>query len=472
MTKPGRLIESTEISRRTLLQSIGGAAVGARVLDAAPAKTPNVVLIFCDDLGYGDLGPYGSKIPTPNIDRLAADGIRFSNMCSADPVCSPSRAALLTGRYPTRVGVPRVFFPQDKEGLNLEERTLANVLKDKGYRTACVGKWHLGRPVEYLPTSRGFDQYFGIPYSNDMTPRVLLRNTEVIEEPAKLETLTARYTEVATKFLRESKDSPFFLYMPHTFPHIPLAASARFRGKSPQGLYGDVIEELDWSIGEVLRALKEEGLEKDTLVMLSSDNGPWYQGSPGRLRGRKGSTYEGGIREPFIARWSGKIPRGKMTPALASLMDVFPTVTKLCNGALPSAPLDGVDMWPLLMGGQESTERPPLLYFNDWNLQCARWKNWKLHVARHNTAAYAPAPPGGIHNFELTRPELYDLDNDPDESYDVAPDRPEIVSKIQAQIAEALGTFPEPVQKAYADSKARQTSPSMPTGSWARPDKR
>jgi arylsulfatase A len=469
MIKPSRMIEPSEISRRTVLQTIGAAALGARILDAAPSKTPNVVLIFCDDLGYGDLGPYGSKIPTPNIDRLAADGIRFTNMCSADPVCSPSRAALLTGRYPTRVGVPRVFFPQDKDGLNLEERTLANVLKDKGYRTACVGKWHLGRPVEYLPTSRGFDQYFGIPYSNDMTPRVLLRNTEVVEEPAKLETLTARYTEVATKFVRESKGSPFFLYMPHTFPHIPLAASARFRGKSPQGLYGDVIEELDWSIGEVLRALKEEGLENDTLVMLSSDNGPWYQGSPGRLRGRKGSTYEGGIREPFIARWSGRIPRGKTTPALASLMDVFPTVTKLCNGKLPAAPLDGVDLWPLLMGGQESAERPPLLYFNDWNLQCARWKNWKLHVARHNTAAYTPAPPGGIHNFELTRPELYDLDNDPDESYDVAPDRPEIVSKIQARIAEAMGTFPEPVQKAYADSKARQTSPTMPTGSWARP---
>ncbi|HMJ61675.1 MAG TPA: sulfatase-like hydrolase/transferase, partial [Bryobacteraceae bacterium] len=326
----------------------------------------------------------------------------------------------------------------------------------------------LGRPTEYLPTSRGFDRYFGIPYSNDMTPRVLLKDTQIVEEPAKLESLTARYTEAATQFVRASKSSPFFLYMPHTFPHIPLAASTRFRGKSPQGLYGDVIEELDWSVGEILRTLKEEGLEKDTLVMLSSDNGPWYQGSPGRLRGRKGSTSEGGIREPFLARWPGKIPRGKSTPALASLMDVFPTVTKLCGGKLPAAPLDGIDMWPLLAGGQESRDRPPLLYFNNWNLQCARWKNWKLHVARHNTAAYAPAPPGGIHNFQLARPELYDLDNDADESYDVAPERPEIVAKIQAQIAEAIATFPEPVQKAYADSKARQSSPAMPAGSWPR----
>jgi len=442
--------------------------IGVAAFAAVPTKPPNIVLIFCDDLGYGDLGPYGSKIPTPNIDRLAEDGTRFTNMCSADPVCSPSRAALLTGRYPTRVGVPRVFFPQDKDGLDLHEVTLANVLKDRGYRTACVGKWHLGRPTEYLPTSRGFDRYFGIPYSNDMTPRVLLKDTRIVEEPAKLETLTARYTEAATQFVRASKGSPFFLYMPHTFPHIPLAASARFRGKSPQGLYGDVIEELDWSVGEILRTLKEEGLEKDTLVMLSSDNGPWYQGSPGRLRGRKGSTYEGGIREPFLVRWPGKIPRGKVTPALASLMDVFPTVTKLCGGKLPAAPLDGIDMWPLLAGGQESTDRPPLLYFNDWNLQCARWKNWKLHVARHNTAAYAPAPPGGIHNFQLARPELYDLDNDADESYDVAPERPEIVARIHAQIAEVIATFPEPVQKAYADSKARQSGPTMPAGSWPR----
>jgi arylsulfatase len=455
--------QQTEISRRAVLGTIAAAALGA-----APPRPPNVVLIFCDDLGYGDLAPYGSKIPTPNIDRLAEDGIRFTNMCSADPVCSPSRAALLTGRYPTRVGVPRVFFPQDKDGLNLNEVTLANVLKERGYRTACVGKWHLGRPTEYLPTHRGFDQYFGIPYSNDMTPRVLLKDTQIVEEPAKLETLTARYTEVATQFVRASKGSPFFLYMPHTFPHIPLAASPRFRGKSPQGLYGDVVEELDWSVGEVLRALKEEGREKDTLVMLSSDNGPWYQGSPGRLRGRKGSTYEGGIREPFLARWPGKIPRGKTTPALASLMDMFPTVTKLCGGKLPAAPLDGIDIWPQLAGSQQSADRPPLLYFNDWNLQCARWKNWKLHVARHNTAAYAPAPPGGIHNFQLARPELYDLDNDPDESYDIAPDRPEIVAKIQAQIVAAIPTFPDLVQKAYADSKARQSSPTMPAGSWPR----
>ena len=291
------------MTRRDFLAGAGLAA-GSRLV-GAPARTPNLVFILCDDLGYGDLEVYGSKIHTPNYNHLAAEGVRFTNFCAADPVCSPSRAALLTGRYPTRVGVPRVLNPNDTMGLNLDETTLANILKARGYHTMCIGKWHLGRPEAYLPTSRGFDEYFGIPYSNDMNPRVLMHNTEVIEQTADLTTLTARYTEQARNFIEKSKGSPFFLYMPHTFPHIPLAASERFRGKSSEGLYGDVVEEIDWSVGEVMRALKQNGLDRDTLVMCSSDNGPWYQGSPGKLRGRKNTTYEGGVREPFIARWTG-----------------------------------------------------------------------------------------------------------------------------------------------------------------------
>jgi arylsulfatase A len=216
---------------------------------AAASPTPNIVFILCDDLGYGDLGCYGSRIRTPNLDRLASEGVRFTSFCSADPVCSPSRAALLTGRYPTRVGVPRVFFPTDPDGLNLDETTMANMLKARDYKTMCVGKWHLGRPDPYLPTSRGFDEYFGIPYSNDMTPRVLMHNKGVIEQTANLETLTAQYTEQATRFITTAKSGPFFLYMPHTFPHIPLGASPRFRGKSSEGLYGDVVDEVDWSVG-------------------------------------------------------------------------------------------------------------------------------------------------------------------------------------------------------------------------------
>src|SRR6185312_16054202 len=312
---------------------------------------------------------YGSKIHTPNLDRLASEGIRFTNFNSADPVCSPSRAALLTGRYPTQVGVPRVLFPKDPGGLNLDEKTLANVLKDRGYKTACVGKWHLGRPNEYMPTNRGFDEYLGIPYSNDMNPRVLIHNTDVIENPANLETLTQRYTTFATDFIRRSKDGPFFLYFPHTFPHIPLAASPRFRGKSPLGIYGDTLAELDWSVGEVMSTLQTAGVASNTLVIFSSDNGPWYQGSPGKLRGRKGETWEGGVREPFIARMPGRIPKGRVSNSVGSMMDVVPTITKLCGAPAPKKPVDGLDAWPLFTGAAAQLDREPLLYFDDTHLQ-------------------------------------------------------------------------------------------------------
>jgi arylsulfatase len=452
------------LSRRELLSS-AVAAAAAPLLQAAAAP-PNIIFILCDDLGFGDLGSYGSKIRTPNLDRMAAEGVRFTNFCSADPVCSPSRAALLTGRYPTRVGVPAVLFPDDKGGLSRDETTLADMLKTRGYKTMCVGKWHLGRPTEYMPTARGFDSYFGIPYSNDMNPRVLMHDNQVVENPATLESLTPRYTDQAVKFIHDSKGSPFFLYLPHTYPHIPLAASEKFRGKSAEGLYGDVVEELDWSVGEILAALKQNGLDQDTLVMFSSDNGPWYQGSPGRLRGRKNSTYEGGIREPFIARWPGHIPRGRVVNALASMMDVFPTVARLTGGALPAKPLDGIDIWPLLSGQKSSIEREALLYFDHWDLQCARWNNWKLHIARNNTAPYTPAPAGGRHSILLPRPELYNLDLDPDESYDVAAQNPQVVAQIVGRIRELLKGFPREVQDAWKETEARKASPDLPAGAW------
>ncbi|MEK7753991.1 MAG: sulfatase-like hydrolase/transferase, partial [Acidobacteriota bacterium] len=277
------------LDRRAFLAGAAGALASGHASAATP---PNVIFIYCDDLGYGDLGCYGSPLRTPNLDRMAREGMRFTQFYSANPVCSPSRAALMTGRYPTRVGVPRVLFPKDTTGLPDSEITIAQTLKTRGYKTMCVGKWHLGHLPQYLPTNRGFDEYFGIPYSNDMTPRVLLHNTEVVEPTATLETLTPRYTEQALKFIERSKGSPFFLYMPHTYPHIPLGASARFRGKSKAGLYGDVVEEIDWSVGEVLGALKKQGLDNNTVVMFSSDNGPLDQGSAGRLRGRKGMTWE------------------------------------------------------------------------------------------------------------------------------------------------------------------------------------
>jgi arylsulfatase len=455
------------LDRRAFLAATG--LLSASGLFAQQGRTPNIVFILCDDLGYGDLGCYGSSIRTPNIDRMAAEGARFTNFTSADPVCSPSRAALLTGRYPTRVGVPRVFFPQDKDGLALDETTLANALKSQGYSAMCIGKWHLGRPDAYLPTSRGFDEYFGIPYSNDMNPRVLMHNTQVIENDTPLDSLTQRYTEQATKFIEEKKGGPFFLYMPHTFPHIPLGASARFRGKSAQGIYGDVVEEVDWSVGEIRAALKRAGVEQNTLVMFTSDNGPWYLGSPGKLRGRKNTTYEGGVREPFLAVWPGKIPKGKVCDGLASMLDIFPTVTRLCGAKPPAKPLDGIDMWPLLSGKTQSIDREVLLYFDNWDLQCARWMNWKLHIARHNTAAYAPAPPGGRFSYLLAKPELYDLAKDPDESYDVAPENPKIVEEILRRANALLLTFPPEVQKAWADAKARGSNPNLSTGAYGQP---
>ena len=244
-------------TRRNFLAT--AAAAAASPAAAAENARTNVVIILCDDLGYGDLGCYGSPIPTPNIDSLARDGSRFTHYYSGNPVCSPSRAALLTGRYCVRAGVPREFFPRDKEGMPLSEITMANVLKGAGYATQCVGKWHLGHLAPYLPTDRGFDHYFGIPYSNDMSPRWLMDDAKVLEENVELDDLTPRYTERAVKFIEDSRGKPFFLYMPHTYPHIPLGASKRFRGKSPQGIYGDVVQEIDWSVGEILSALKRTG---------------------------------------------------------------------------------------------------------------------------------------------------------------------------------------------------------------------
>ncbi|MBM3769510.1 MAG: sulfatase, partial [Acidobacteria bacterium] len=405
---------------------------------------------------------------TPHLDKAAAEGIRFTHCLSANPVCSPSRAALMTGRYPTRVGVPVVLFPGDKTGLNEGEQTLAQILKAKGYKTQCVGKWHLGHLKPNLPTDKGFDHYFGIPYSNDMNPRWLMDDEKVVEEQATLETLTPRYTERAVKFIEDNKSSPFFLYFPHTYPHIPLAASPRFRGKSPRGIYGDVVSELDWSVGEIMSTLKKNGLDKNTLFLFSSDNGPWFQGSPGKLRGRKGMTWEGGVRVPLIAWLPGRIPKGKVSSALVSTMDIVPTVCALTGATKPAKATDGIDITALLTGAKQAIERDVLLYFDNINLQCARLGKWKLHVSRYNNVTYSPAPAGGRKSIRLRNPELYDVAADPDESYDIAHENPEIVKKILARAEEILKTdFPANVQNAYEAAKSGTLSPN-PAGAVAR----
>ena len=464
-----------QLGRRTFLRAASGALLTASALRGQTPTSPNIVLILCDDLGYGDLHCYGSSIATPNIDRMAQEGVLFRQFYSASSVCSPSRASLLTGRYPTRVGVPGVLSPNDTTGLSLSEKTIAEMLKPIGFNTMCVGKWHLGSQTQYLPTNRGFDEYYGIPYSNDQSPSVLLHNTNVIESPVQLDTITQRYTQQAINFIQRSRNTPFFLYLAHTFPHIPLAASGAFKGKSGLGLYADVVEEIDWSVGQVLQALKNNGVDNQTLVMFTSDNGPWFLGSPGRLRGRKGWAYEGGVREPFIARFPGRfltpprvrgrpphflggIPSARMSGAVATTMDILPTIAGLCNAPLPGKPLDGVDIWPLLTGERESVDRDVFLYFDNWNIQCARMGEWKLHISRYNDFPWSPDPVGGRYNLPLMKPELYNLEADPDESYDVAADNPGIVADIQARVLRLLPTFPADVTNAWNATMSQQST--------------
>ena len=434
------------LNRRTFLKSAAGAAISSAL--RAQQTPPNIVIIYADDLGYGDLSCYGSAIATPNLDQMAAEGTRFTNFYSASPVCSPSRAALMTGRYPTRVEVPVVLGPGDP-GLPDNETTMAQVLKTAGYRTACIGKWHLGSPARYLPTNRGFDEYFGVPYSADMYPCPLISNTTVVAPMVDVSTLTTSFTDEALGFIRRSKDSPFFLYLAHTAPHLPLAASARFAGKSGLGEYADVVQELDWSTGQVLAFLKAKGLDSNTLVMFSSDNGPWWQGSQGKLRGRKGETYEGGMREPFIARFPSAIPAGSNCSGLTTTMDLLPTLARLCGAQASTNPLDGVDIWPLLTGDRAEVERDVFLYFDSVYLQCARLGRWKLHMTRYNTKAWSPQPPGGKVNLPLPRPELYDVVTDPQESYDCAASHPDVVSDIRARVDRLIRTFPPGIVDAW-----------------------
>lgn len=451
------------INKRTLLKAAAGALLSR--VSRAEGRSPNIIFILADDLGYGDLGSYGSQLGTPRLDGMASEGVRFEQFYSASPVCSPSRAALMTGRYPTRVGIPVVLQPDSTTGLPDSETTLAQMLKASNYNTMCIGKWHLGSLPQFLPTNRGFDEYFGIPYSNDMWPSVLVYNTEVVEQPVSLATLTARYTEQALQFIARSRNSPFFLYLAHAMPHLPLAASPRFRCKSGMGLYGDAVQEIDWSVGQILDALSTNGVAEQTLVMFSSDNGPWFQGSAGKLRGAKGGTFEGGVREPFIARFPGRIPQGLVSRGVASMMDILPTVARLSNARLPDQPLDGVDIWPLLTGDSTAVDRDVLLYFDYWDAQCARLGRWKLHVSRHNTPPWTPEPKAGCMNLPLPRPELYDLEAGPDESYDVAADNPQIVADIRARMEALIATFPDQVTTAwrYTTGLAVEDTPS---GAW------
>lgn len=422
----------TRLSRRHFL------SLAAAPLAAAPKskQPPNFIVLFADDMGWGDLGCYGHPtIRTPNLDRMAAEGARFTSFYAAAPVCTPSRVGLLTGRYPIRAGQPNNTGPDTKGGLPLSEILLPQVLKQRGYRTMAIGKWHLGyTPQDHMPTRRGFDTYFGLPYSNDMIPPwvktsrplQLYRDLDVIEEVTDQTTLTERYTQEALRFIRSAGSSPFFLYLPYSMPHLPVSTSARFRGKSRAGLYGDVIETLDWSAGEILATLKAIGQDKNTLVVFASDNGPWHNlpprmlqkgiepwhtGSKGLLRGAKGETYDGGLRVPGIFRWPGVIPSEQVIMDMASTLDLFPTLARAAGASMPSDRVyDGFDLMPLLSGAGKPP-RNEFFYCRGRALEAVREGQWKLRYTRQAQ-------------------ELFNLDEDPAERYNLYDRHPEVAGRL------------------------------------------
>jgi arylsulfatase A-like enzyme len=435
-----------------------------------PALKPNIIIILADDLGYGDLSCYGHpRFKTPNLDRMAAQGVRMTQFNTPMPFCAPTRAALLTGRYPFRCGLtsnpdPESSPASDAIALPAGEVTLAQVLHSAGYATGMVGKWHLGhKKPEFLPTRRGFDEYFGIPYSNDMRPVKLVEGETDVEYPVVQATLTRRYTERALRFIDRNRDRPFFFYFAHAMPHKPLACSEAFYKKSGAGLYGDALAELDWSVGRVLTRLEELGLDQRTLVIFTSDNGPWYGGSTGGLRGMKGTSWEGGYRVPCIARWPGRLPAGRVSEELAVTMDLFATTLAAAGVAHPDARvIDGLDLLPVLAGKAHSQHD---ISFGHAGLRLAtvRDRRWKLHVLPIGNRRDPPparwmdprAPDGVtiLAPFEQSQPaeypglrtgdettalSLFDLTTDPGEQHNVASKHPEIVSRLKKRFDAAV----------------------------------
>lgn len=425
----------------------------------AAEQRPNVVIIFIDDLGYADIGPFGAtKQKTPHLDRMAQEGMKLTSFYAA-PVCSVSRAQLMTGCYGARISVPGVYFPGHANGLNPAETTIAEHLKAQGYATQCVGKWHLGDQPEFLPTNQGFDHYFGIPYSNDMQKTAkdtgakvmpLLRDDKVAEllTDEAQSRIVERYTDEAVDFIRTNKERPFFLYFPHTAVHTPIWPGEKFRGKSQNGRFGDWVEEVDWSVGRVLETLRELKLDENTLVVFTSDNGPWLikgadGGSALPLRGGKGSTWEGGVRVPTIARWPGKIAPGSVCDAVAGTIDLLPTCVSIAGGKVPAEPvIDGRDLSPLLFGKSTESPREAHYYFAGYNLQAVRQGPWKLAIATQ------PETMGkGTSEDAKINPRLYNLDTEIGEQTNLADKHPDIVAKLTAladkMSAELGGTEPK-----------------------------
>lgn len=429
------------------------------------SSDPNIVLIFLDDMGNGDLSSTGALgYTTPVLDKLGREGIRFTNFLTAQAVCSASRAALLTGCYPNRIGFSGALFPNSPIGISSSELTLAELVKQKGYATGIIGKWHLGDSQEFLPLQHGFDEYFGLPYSNDMwpidfkgepatdwrkdrfPPLFIIEGNDKKIPIATLNdqaNLTRQYTQMAVDFITRNKKKPFFLYIAHSMPHVPINASAQFKGKSKQGLYGDVMMEIDWSIGEVLKAIQKNGLDNNTLIIFASDNGPWlnfgnHAGSTGGLREAKGSSFEGGMRVPCLMRWKGTIPEGRISNSLSSTIDIFPTVAELLELKLPGQKIDGVSLLNILKGDITASPRKEFYYYyRKNNLEAVRLEDWKL-ILPHPGRTYENFKEGmdgfpGETNENLSfEKALYDLRRDPGERYDVKEQFPEMVKTLEA----------------------------------------
>ena len=430
----------------------------------AAQRSPNVVVIFMDDMAYADIGPFGAKgYETPHLDQMAKEGRMFTDFYVTQAVCSASRAGLLTGCYNVRVGIMGALGPGAKHGIHENEITLAEICKQKGYATAAYGKWHLGHHKKFLPMQHGFDDYFGLPYSNDMWPYhpgvrhlsmeerlkrwphlpLIEKNATINSKvtPKDQEQLTTQYTERAVKFIERNKDQPFFLYVPHSMVHVPLYVSDKFKGKSKRGLFGDVMMEVDWSVGQILQALRKNQLEKNTLVIFTSDNGPWlsygdHAGSAGPLREGKGTMFEGGCRESAIAWWPGTIPAGTICKEPAMTIDILPTVSNLIGAQLPNHKIDGKDIMPLLKGipGAASPQEAYFMYYGR-ELQAMRMGKWKLHFPhRYRTMAGRPGGKGGIptdYSQDNIGLALFDLSNDIGETTDVKDDYPEVLKKMQ-----------------------------------------
>ncbi len=446
-----------------------GIARGSDATAPGVARPPNVVLIYCDDLGYGDLGCYRHAIdlargravsadanseqsPTPHLDRLAAGGRLFTDFYVAQAVCSASRAALLTGCYPNRVGIQGALGPQARNGIHADEVTLGELFQSRGYKTACYGKWHLGHHPEFLPLRNGFHDYYGLPYSNDMWPKhpeggkwpalPLIAGEKTIAENPDQGLLTTTYTDHAVGFIKAHRAEPFFVYVPHTMPHVPLYVSKDGAGKSGRGLFGDVIREIDESVGRIVATLDELGLAETTLVLFSSDNGPWlsygeHAGASGGLREGKGTVWDGGVRVPFIARWPGHIAAGSICREPAMTIDLFPTLARLIGAELPKHPIDGLDISPLLSGGEnEKSPHDAFYFFWGEGLEAVRSGDWKLHFPHKYRSL--DGKPGGVggrptrYTEQSTPLALFQLRDDPAESTSVADAHPDVVKRLTA----------------------------------------